>query len=196
MIYAMYGDPGLIPCESARDAMDLIVERRWLPNRVMLWRAETALVPIGFEDLQEELGHRRLGIDEVMADISAALELISQAGRARGVQVTNLVQRMEVSTSGIPWGKPSVQKVYGNPCARVDLRISMLDGVYGGLGKCDSLTMRLMVEESDNGGWNLIHSEAGALLKVPGMRPYRAVTAFLSKPREMFDEIEVTADEQ
>ena len=186
MIYAMYGDPGPERRESAQEIMDLIVERRWLPEQVQLWRADSH-VDITLEDLQVELGHRRLGIDEVTADIESLMSRMVVAFGVHGLEARQMINRREVSTSGIPGGGPSVGRLYGNPCCRMILRIWADPELGGVLGNCLPADMRAMLDEADPGGWHIIHSEASGLLKVPGMRPYREVTVFLSKPRGAFD---------
>ena len=191
----------MLECGTPQEAVALISERRLLPAGLKIWRADAPLVEIAFEDLQQMAGHDPLDVKRVEDSLELLLHKLWAMLKDMGLylDVYSPHERV-ISTSGIPSGHPSVDKMFGNPCVRVRLRLTQYlrdDGEPRTVPP--SVLTDLVAKAAENPamlGWAMLHSSCSVVMRIPNVRPFREIEMYLSRPRAMFDEIEEVADGQ
>lgn len=192
MIYIHARSVGeVFECDTPQEAIATIASRRLLPADLRIWQANTPLVEIAFEDLQQMVGHDPLDVAIVNREVDLVLSQLQEAFRGLGLDFTEYDDKRCTSTSGIPSGHPAVSKMFGHPCVRVSLRLNRAGHLHGeprSLGPTELAEMVARAAENPAmPGWVMLHSSCSVVMRIPNIRPFREIEMFLSRPRATFD---------
>ena len=158
--------------------------------------SDEPLRPILFEDLQRMVGHDPVDLAEAERQVNHILSCLVTPMEVMGLMFVEDMKGRSISPDGIPSGHPSVDRTYGNPCARVVLRLMRVESRTDDPNPLGPPQLRTLLRGVDTDGWTLIHSHCDTVINHPLTRPYREIIIFLSKPRSAFDHPKEAADVQ
>jgi hypothetical protein len=178
-----------IECLTPGEAVSEIIRRQFCPPFLDIWEGE--FERITFEDLQQRVGHDPLDISTVESEVNVLIGDIDFLVGQHGLSLVEAREKRVASTSGIPCGHASVERLYGDPCVRVALILTTHEHLAEEPRGLPPAELRGLVREetieSALGSWAMVHGECSSVMRIPGEKPWRVVEMFLSKPRAEFD---------
>ena len=175
-------DAELREFETAEAALTFIKESGWNPIVLEIWRSETPLVKIGFEELNALAGRPVVDREEIGEEVHRLVAALDVHLRSqRGWRIT--LRDLAVSTGGFHDPKRSIREHYGDPMAIVNVETMMDDHLMGLPPKFTAEKLRKYIEAADGpAGWLVLRCEPASRAH-DGRRDHRLV---LSKPRDEF----------
>lgn len=178
-----------IECLTPGEAVSEITRRQFCPEFLDIWEGE--FERITFEDLQRMVGHDPLDISTVDSEVDTLVEAIDSVMGSHGLSLVEARDKRLTSTSGIPCGHASVERLYGEPCVMIALILTTHKHLADEPRRVSPTELREFVREAvlghDLGGWAMVHGECSSTMRIPREKPWRVVEMFLSKPRAEFD---------